>query len=565
MKSTTPYSLLLLMLVAALSACVEISPLSEPAEEPEETEEEKPRFVSETFEPATTYYVATDGSDDDGDGSEAHPWKTVRYALEHTPIEGGHEIVVKTGTHPSIGYITVQFETPVLLRAETPYLTTLQDPKGHRAGYLYEAANIIISGFNIAGNPEWTGAWSQNAYVFQIDKCKNIVLENNIMHDSYNNDILKLNNYSYDCTVRGNIFYNQQPEPGHQHIDANLVYNCVIEDNIFFNDYPASGRARSNSASGFVVVKSSVLRMQIENNEISLSDAMNRGSRNISIARNVFLNWFGRTDQPMILLGEDALPLYEVNECVVENNLFIHNEVYATKEESLLYDKNHTANWIGGTWAIKGVSNVNFRANTITGFIQHGWHGYNNGDGHYGYALRVAIESATLNGAPASNMPNKNITLSNNIFSVPHKSVRGEGQLGIIVGGRKEWLINGKIDNNLYYNSDMPLREGSEATASDALTFSMDVHQIVGDPLLETDLSYGKVVTPAWNAAINRFAGTYTSIEQARVDLINRFGTPASTDSPAYQTADNANMPEKDALNKPRGGQKSVGAVEWQE
>jgi hypothetical protein len=536
-----------------MGGCVVITETPEVPETPEESH--------------AVYYVATGGSDTAGDGSEANPWQTVRYAMEHTPIEGGHEIVVKTGVHPSIGYITTQFETPVLLRAETPYKTTLQDPKGHRAGYLYGAKNITISGFNIAGNPHWNddgkSAWNQNAYVFQIDKCENIVLENNILHDSYNNDVLKLNNYSYNCEVRGNIFYNQQPAPGHQLIDANQVYKCVIEDNIFFNNYPASGREQSINASGFIVVKSSVLRMQIESGEITLAEAMDKGSSRISIACNVFLNWFGRTDQPMILLGEDALPLYEVNNCMVENNLFIHNEVYATKEENLQYEKDHTANRIGGTWAIKGVNNVNFRANTITGFIQHGWHSYNNGDGHFGYALRVAIESANLNGSPATNPANKDITISNNIFSVPVKSVRGEGQLGIIVGGRKDWLESGKIDNNVYYNCGMPLREGSSA-ASDALTFSMDIHKIVGDPLLETDLSYGKVITPTWNSVTNRFAGSYTSIEQARIDLINKFGTPLSKDSPARDAADNANMPDNDILHNLRGAKRDIGAVEIQ-
>jgi hypothetical protein len=516
------------------------------------------RFKSENFTPVATYYVALTGNNTTGDGSKSKPWATVKHAIEHTPVAGGHEIIVQSGTYPSIGYITTQFETPVLLRAETPYKTTLQDPTGHRAGYLYAAKNIIIAGFNIAGNPNWTGAWNQNAYVFQIDKCENIVLENNIMHDSYNNDVLKLNNYSYDCEVRGNIFYNQESAGGHQHIDANQVYNCIIEDNIFFNDYPASGRQRSINASGFVVVKSSVLRMQIESGEISLAEATDKGSRNITIARNVFLNWFGRVDQPIILLGEDALPLYEVNDCVVENNLFIHNEVYATKEESLQYDKNHTANRIGGTWAIKGVNNVNFRANTITGFIQHGWHGYNNGDGHFGYALRIAIETGNL----GTNPPNKDITVSNNIFTVPVKSVRGEGQLGIIAGGRKEWLLSGKIDNNVYYNCGMPLREGTTETAADALTFSMDVHKIVGDPLLETDLSYGKVIPPAWNAVTNSIAGGHSTIEKARIDLINKFGKPASSATPGYDAANNANMPDRDILYNLRGGKPDIGAVE---
>jgi hypothetical protein len=550
-KRNSYTSILLMILVAATVGCTEITDITD-------EEDVTSHFVSETFKPVATYFVAVNGSDTSGDGSESNPWATVRYAVEHTPIVGGHEILLMTGTHPGLGYITTRFETPVLIRAATPYKTTIQNPTGHRAGYLYQARNIIIAGFNIVGNPHWNddgqSSWNQNAYLLQIDNCEGVILENNVIHDSYNNDVLKLNNYSVYCDVRGNIFYNQQSEPGHQLIDANLIYDCAIEDNIFFSDYPASGRPQSNSASGFIVIKSSVLKMQLDNGEITLAEAMNRGSRNVPVRRNVFLNWFGRVDQPMILFGEDGLPLYEANDCVVENNLFIHNEVYATAEESITYDKHHTANRIGATWAVKGVNNINFRANTVTGFIQHGWHGYNNGDGHFGYALRIAIEG--------DNLLNKDIILSNNIFSVPVKSPRGEGQLGIIAGGRKEWIINGTIDNNLYYNSDIPLREGTALTAADALTFSMDVRQIVGDPLLETNLAYGNVIPPAWNPATGRFAGNHATIEQARIDLINKFGTPVSSASPVFNAADRSNMPDRDILNRPRGSNPDIGAVE---
>jgi hypothetical protein len=52
------------------------------------------RFKYKTFEPTGSYYVATNGSDTTGDGSEEKPWRTINYALKNTPIEGGFEIVV---------------------------------------------------------------------------------------------------------------------------------------------------------------------------------------------------------------------------------------------------------------------------------------------------------------------------------------------------------------------------------------------------------------------------------------------------------------------------------------
>lgn len=46
-----------------------------------------------------------------------------------------------------------------------------------------------------------------------------ITLKNNIFHDSYNNDLVKINNSISDITVSGNIFYNQNGSD--EHIDIN--------------------------------------------------------------------------------------------------------------------------------------------------------------------------------------------------------------------------------------------------------------------------------------------------------------------------------------------------------
>jgi hypothetical protein len=178
-----------------------------------------------------------------------------------------------------------------------------------------------------------TKSIASNAYVMQIEKSENIIFENNIIHDSWNNDILKVNNYARGVEVRGNIFYNQSANGGDQHIDANVVYDMVVEDNIFFNNYPASGRpldnaqypstlysgAKATAPSGFVVVKSSVLRMEIQSavNAIGakegktcynangtlmeeclpyfIAEAEKRkdlGSSNITFSRNIFLNYW---------------------------------------------------------------------------------------------------------------------------------------------------------------------------------------------------------------------------------------------------------------------------------
>ncbi|MDR0834806.1 MAG: glycoside hydrolase family 5 protein [Candidatus Symbiothrix sp.] len=486
-------------------------------------QEEASRFVSENFSPTTTYYVAETGADAVGNGTATKPFKTIKYAIENTPVAGGHAIVVKSGTYTG-GYITTKFESPVLVKAEVPYKAILKNSASHRAAYLDRAENIIISGFEITGNKSYPlGNGSTSAYVFQIDMCKNIVLENNILHDSYNNDILKLNNRSQSCVVRGNIFYNQNDYGGDEHIDANVLYDAIIEDNIFFNDYAASGRSCANKSQPFVLVKSSGLQS---------SGKPEDASRNISIARNVFLNWWGATDQSFLLLGEDGQNFFEVSNVMVENNLFIHNETKTAAPK---------VNRMSGTWSIKGVKDITFRSNTVTGFIQHSWDTKNATSDGFGYALRVGHESQNLN--------NENITIVNNIFSDP------TGNMGEISGGNSQYLVNGKIDNNLFFNTGNAIRDN----AAHGFTISLDQHAIIADPEIEKNLS--GVTTPVWSASTNKIGGQSTSIEEARLALVAKYATPQSATSPLIGKADKTNLPERDITYNLRSS--DIGAYEF--
>ena len=77
----------------------------------------------------------------------------------------------------------------------------------------YFCQGITLSGFNIAH----TGAGA-GRYVIQIQDLngdgsggRQVTLRNNIIHDSRNNDLLKINNGADTITVEGNIFYNNNP------------------------------------------------------------------------------------------------------------------------------------------------------------------------------------------------------------------------------------------------------------------------------------------------------------------------------------------------------------------
>ncbi|MDR1879147.1 MAG: T9SS type A sorting domain-containing protein [Bacteroidales bacterium] len=509
--------------VTTLSAVLSVIP---------KTAQSQSRFKSETFvatASTSSYYVSPSGNDNTGDGTSSNPWATVGEAIKQsyqTDSNGGFEILVAPGDYPALGYITQRFKNPVLVRAQTPYRSTLNKVNitSHRAGYLFQAKNIIIAGFEIVGYQDWRSLpepeVGRNAYVFQIDMSERIILENNILHDSYNNDILKLNNYSDSCEVRGNIFYNQENAGGHQHIDVNVVYNTLIEDNIFFNNYEASGRNEpSMSSSSYIVVKSSGVAD-------ADADGQSKASRNIVFNRNVFYNWRGLPDQSFLLLGEDGKPFFEANDVLVENNLFISN----------------TINRMSGAWSLKGVSNVVFRANTLSGFMQHSWDKDNNvTDGYFGYVVRVEESNA--------NRGNQNVTIANNIFTDP------SGRMAYLSGGGKTYLPSGSLVNNLYFNNGVTIKDAS----NNAFTISMDAAQIIADPLLEKDLSNVPFPVLLTNGTLQ---GGYQSIEDARIDLVNKYGTISSA-SPAVGAAAVAQMPERDILYNFRGTSKDVGAFEF--
>ncbi len=248
--------------------------------------------------PQATYYVATDGSDDSGDGSAGSPWETITHALDSVP--DGSTVLVRPGEYFGQVRLRGEFASGVVVRSEVPYQARLRND-GTVVTCFY-GQGITLEGFDIAHSGEGAGA-----LVIQIQDLigepggaeivSRIVLRNNVLHDSYNNDILKINNGAGQMTVEGNIFYNQTGSD--EHIDINSVTDVVVQDNVFFNDFDGSGRANNNDTSSYIVIKDS-----------NGSDDTNIGSLRITVRRNVFLNWEGSTGSNFVLVGEDGQPVF---------------------------------------------------------------------------------------------------------------------------------------------------------------------------------------------------------------------------------------------------------------
>lgn len=462
-------------------------------------------FLLSSICPAGSFYVAPDGNDRTGDGSRQQPWSTVRHAVETVPDDGS-EIVLLKGDYRQGAYLTRKFAQPVRVRAEQAYQVKWSSPpKGHRVVYLENARNLIFSGIDFSGQPS-----AGNDYLIQVSGSgtERVLFEDCLIHDSYKNDVVKINAGAHNVVVRNCVLFNPNDHGGDELFDVNTVTDVTVEDCILFNDYEGSGRKGENKSHSFVVIKNS---------------GSKETTQRITFRRNIFLNWQGRTDQCYLLLGEDGKPFFEARKVLIENNLFLH----------------HSPVRFWGTLLLKGgLKDVAFRANSVVGHPNIKWSG-----AYAAMCQRIG-----------PNPPMENLILANNIWSDP------SGQMPrFAVAKAKVFAPNSLpvLHNNLYWNAGRPFITKPE----DTIVPDRDPKRIVADPQLG-DPGAG-IVLPRLDASGTAFRSGEKTIRDEFERLAKLYAVPGRT-SPAIDAADPAAMPSDDILRRPRDPKPDVGCFERQ-
>jgi hypothetical protein len=449
------------------------------------------------------FYVATDGSNATGDGSDASPWATITYAVTHVP--DGSTVLVRPGTYMGRAQLDVAFAQGITIRSEVPYQAQLRNSSTVVAAFTGQG--YTLEGFDIAHDGPGAGP-----LVVQIqdlrgdpggaDATGRITLRNNVIHDSFNNDLLKINNGARDIVVEGNVFYNQAGDD--EHIDMNSVTDVVVRDNVFFNDFAGSGRADLDNTSNFVVVK-----------DTSIGTDTNFGSARVAVRRNVFANWEGLTGAHFVLVGNDMLSYFGAHDVEVENNLMLGN----------------TAAPMRAAVGVMGAKCVEVRYNTVAGDLPT-----------LAYALRVNSQGA--------DPPNEGIDFFGNVWSDPTGTMDDFGD------SPPAETLSFALDGNLYWNGGQPI----PVDHTELINVTDDAAAVLGDPVLGDQTG---LIPPRWEPATGMFADGSTTPCEVRAHLVTLYGIPGPG-SAAVDAGDPAHAPAHDILGNPRpaGSAPDIGAYE---
>lgn len=282
-----------------------------------------------------TKWVASDGSDVTGDGSEAHPWKSLQFAADN--VGPGDFVIVKPGRYWGMNMTTDgKPDARITFHAMPGVLVDEPNPQNRLDGINLEGADYVtIEGFEVVGMPR-AGLRSVNndGAIFRGNRSddntmwgmltgwsENIVVENNVMSRSHVEHGIYISNSSDGAIIRNNIVFGNNDSGIQFNGDGSLAGDGIhshnlIEGNIVYDNGRGGGAALNfdglqdsivrnnllydNHATGIVLyvgfAADSSTNNLIQNNTVVMAEdarwalLMTDGSSGNSIVNNILLN-----------------------------------------------------------------------------------------------------------------------------------------------------------------------------------------------------------------------------------------------------------------------------------
>lgn len=443
-------------------------------------------YVAENGVDAWTWNTPTEGTAD-------KPFATIGFAAGH--IDDGGTIIVRPGTYHGLVRPGGNFPRGILIKSEIPYAAKLRN--NALVVFLIYSSGITMEGFDIAH--EEVPGQTTGPLLVKVDwYAHDIVLRNNIIHDSLNNDSLKINGFSYRVLVEGNVIYNAVG----QHIRMDSVSDIVIQDNVLFQDFEGAGRTPTGTASSYI--------------ELADQDGgPTHKARDVTIRRNVFLNWENSYGKNFVQLAGDAMPYFEASYVLIENNLMIGN---------------NTAFQMRAPFGCKGAEYALFRNNTLVG------------------DMHATAYLARLNMEPGG-IQNNYILFYNNVIADT------AGTMTRLTTTPWNDTRAFMLDHNLYWNNGRPVPED----AMQLINPSDDLNAVTGNPGFA---SQAGIVLPRWNEQTGKFLDGSSTIADVHHRLAWTYGRP-DPQSAVVDAANPAFAPTHDIFRHPRtAALADLGAVE---
>lgn len=453
-------------------------------------------------EPSSTsvFFVRVDGDDASGDGSEAAPWGTITHAVASVP--DGARVEVGPGEYRGGETLVGNFSQGIVVGAIPAYQARLR----HSATVvtMAQTKGVTLEGFDIAhdgdgAEPFVVHVRDELGDVGGDDFPTRIVFRDNIIHDSFNNDLLRIDSGVRGVTVEGNVFFNQGATD--EQLDINAATDVLVQRNIFFNDFAASGRASLQDTASFVIIK-----------DVNGADDDVQGASDVDIDGNIFMSWQGNPSMNFVLLAENGNPIYEARAVRVQNNLMLGDG----------------GDVMRAPFGAKGATDVVVRNNTVVGDIPAS-----------AFAFRLNVEG--------DSPPNDGISFFNNIWSSPSGTIDDLTDTEFASP-----LENFVLDTNAYWNGGDPI----PVDEFDAINADSDANAVFGDPGIELAV----LQNPVWDGEASVFGGGESTICDAFDRLVARHATPAANGA-GVDAARADQLPERDILGRVRT-RSDLGAVE---